>query len=132
MIIFHKSVMIGRERERSLKKMAYKLQFTLSALESKKNDYLDQIEELDPESDNYERKLARLNRRITLIDVEIIENSYRLEIITNQLNNLNYKIKDTLAPRNDQPNDHIAFIHQYYDLKFPTFAPYYPVRLHNE
>lgn len=132
MIIFHKSVMIGRERARTLYKRAYTLTFTLSALESKKNDYLDQINELDPESDNYDRKLKRLNRRISLIDAEIIDNEYRLEKINDQINNLNYRIKDTLAPRNDQPNDHIAFIHPYYDLKYPTFAPSYPIRLHNE
>lgn len=129
MIIFHKSVMIGRERERSLAKALYRQNSELNSLNGRKNNVQDLIDSLDPVENAV--RISRLQWRIVLIDRSISKTTQIIANLTDQLNNLNYKIVDTVGLPNDRESQTLINLHNYSNYQPVTFAPNYPVRFYS-
>lgn len=129
MIIFHKSVMIGRERERNLKKALYKQNNNLTTLNNSKTNVQNIIDSLDPVQDLV--RIQRLQWRIVLIDRSISKTTQIISNLTDQLNNLNYKIVDTIGLPNDRESPTLHNVHNYTNFQQLTFAPNYPVRFYS-
>lgn len=128
MIIFHKSVMIGRERERNLVKALYRKNKELVTLNVSKNNVYDLIDELDLVEDSV--RISRLQWRIVLINRSISKTTQIISNLTDQLNNLNYKIVDTVGLPNDRESQTLLNLHNYTNYQPVTFAPSYPVRFY--
>lgn len=121
--------MIGRERERNLVKALYRQNKELTTLNARKNTVQDLIDELDPVDNSV--RISRLQWRIVLIDRSISKIAQIITNLTDQLNNLNYTIADTVALPNDRESKTLINLHNYSDFQPVTYAPNYPIRFYS-
>ena len=137
MIIFHQRQIITREeRKRLLNRIINNIIFNIEDLQKFKTETLAYINYLNTEDtdltpEQKTTKIIQLNWRISLLDTSIQENNYLLDRVSNQLQTMKYFTRSTTGkPVNMTSfNSEIYNIHHRFNLKFPTFAPYYPIRL---
>jgi hypothetical protein len=137
MIIFHQRQIIAREeRIKLLNRIINNLNFNIADLQEFRTRTLDYIDYLTNEDTTLteqqkEEKIDQLNWRISLIDFNIQETTYLLNRVSNKLNNIKSFTKTTpgIPVNRTSFNSSIYNIHHRFDLKFPTFAPNYPIRI---